>query len=51
VNADVRFPVHETSFNVYQTNNLFNSATPNAYSTSTPELNKINAAFHQESIS
>ena len=45
-NVETRFPGNEATYNIYQTN-LLNAASSNAYSTSTPELNKINQTFHQ----
>jgi hypothetical protein len=45
-NVDARFSAPDASFNIYQTN-LVNATPSNAYSTSTPELNKINQTFHQ----
>jgi hypothetical protein len=44
--VDPRFAGADTSYNVYHTN-LLNATPSNAYSTSTPELNKINQTFHQ----
>ena len=44
--VDPRFQGADTSYQVYHTN-LMNVAPSNAYSTSTPELNKINQTYHQ----
>ena len=47
VSGSSNVPGNDASFNMYQSNLLNATAPSNAYSTSTPELNKINQTFHQ----